>query len=226
MNHMKRDTRLKINNILGIMIVVFTVIGLIVMIVVNSEGSGLSDKGLRNLKYFTVQSNILAAVVQTMILISRRGRDDIGRRLYILKMVATAAVFVTFSVVAFFFGPLYGHSHFYHGSNLWFHLIVPVICIADFLITEQNGSVKKRDVFYSAIPPFLYGSVYLANILINGLGNGETTNDWYGFVNWGLPVGIVIFAGIMAVSVLVSLLLLIPGRVFVLKSDNKNSKMI
>ena len=39
-------------------------------------------------------------------------------------------------------------------------------------------------------------------------------------------LGIVIFAGIMAVSVLVSLLLLIPGRVFVLKSDNKNSKMI
>lgn len=222
---MKKETRLLINKILGIMIVVFTVIGLIVMIIVNSDRSGLSDNGLRNLKYFTVQSNILAAVVAGIILVRTKGREEPGRVLYLMKLVATAAVFVTFSVVAFFFGPLYGHLHFYNGSNLWFHLIVPVVCIADFLLTEQSRDVRKRDVFFSAIPPFLYGSVYLANILINGVRNGDVNNDWYGFVNWGLPVGIGIFAGIMAVSVLISLILLIPGRVFVLKSDSKNSKM-
>ena len=44
---------------------------------------------------------------------------------------------------------------------------------------------------------FVYGTVYLTNILVNGTGVWPDTNDFYGFMNWGLPVGIVIFACIM-----------------------------
>jgi len=222
---MKEETRLKINTISNVLTVLFTVTGLAVMVLRNSGTYGLSDEGLKNLKFFTVQSNIFAAAVSAYILIRYKGKGAPDRSSYLLKMVSTAAVFVTFSVVAFFFGPLYGHSHFYHGSNLWFHLIVPLLCVADFLMTRPYRGISKKDALFSAIPPFLYGSVYLANILINGIGSGRDSNDWYGFVNWGLPVGILIFAGIMAVSVLATLLLLQAGRVLMLKSDGKNSKI-
>ena len=50
------------------------------------------------------------------------------------------------------------------------------------------------------IPSFLYGTVYLLNNLINGIGEWPDGNDWYGFLNWGFPVGIIIYLGVILVT--------------------------
>jgi hypothetical protein len=50
------------------------------------------------------------------------------------------------------------------------------------------------------IPTAIYGSIYLVNILINGVGKWPNSNDWYGFVKWGLGVGILIFVVILFIS--------------------------
>lgn len=61
--------------------------------------------------------------------------------------------------------------------------------------------LKKKIPFkytvLSGLPALVYGAFYLANVLINGIGKWPDTNDWYGFLNWGYPVGIVIFAAIV-----------------------------
>jgi len=59
----------------------------------------------------------------------------------------------------------------------------------------------------SGAPALVYGACYLANILINGRGEWPNSNDWYGFMNWGFGVSIVIFAVIVFVSWSVSCLL-------------------
>ena len=116
----------------------------------------------------------------------------------VLKLAATAAVTVTFLVVACFFGPLYGYGQLYLGSNLWFHLIIPLLAIVEFCLL--NGEIPFRMTFLTGAPALIYGCFYLGNILINGKGEWPDTNDWYGFLNWGYGPAMVIFAVIILTS--------------------------
>ena len=157
-------------------------------------GGRLSSAGIASLRYFTVLSNLLAAFAASAWLIGQF-RGQAGRRTEVFKYVAAVGVALTFAVVAFFLGPLYGMLSMYRGANLWLHLIVPVICMLEqILFCEEK--MTAGDNRLAAVPVLVYGCAYLANIIINGKGEWPDTNDWYGFVNWGLPVGLVIFAGI------------------------------
>ena len=51
-----------------------------------------------------------------------------------------------------------------------------------------------RFTVIAAVPTLLYGIGYLLNIMINGIGGPwPYTNDFYAFLSWGWPVGILIF---------------------------------
>ena len=75
-----------------------------------------------------------------------------------------------------------------------FHLIVPLFAMAEFLIIKTREKIPFKYTLYSAALALAYGTYYLVNILINGIGEWPDTNDWYGFLNWGFPIGIAIFA--------------------------------
>ena len=176
-----------------------------------NNGGILITFGLENLKYFTVQSNILCGLVAVIYLITEflrgHGRplsshDDPATKenacptwVMTLKLAATAAVMVTFLVVACFFGPIYGYGQLYLGSNLFFHLIIPLLGLAEFCLLD--GMLPFRNTFPAGTPALIYGCVYLANILINGMGTWPNSNDWYGFMNWGAIPGALIFASIV-----------------------------
>ena len=197
---------------LNLLIVTCTLLGLWIMLDKNSNKGGiLITSGLSNLRYFTVQSNILCGIVAAIYLISEflRGRgkspasqDDSATKvtscptwMMTLKLAATAAVMVTFLVVACFFGPIYGYGQLYLGSNLFFHLIIPLLGMAEFCLLD--GTLPFRNTFPAGSPALIYGCVYLANILINGKGEWPNTNDWYGFMNWGAIPAALIFSGIV-----------------------------
>ncbi len=173
----------------------------------NDEGL-LHVYGFENLKFFTVESNILAgiaAVINAVCIVKNKESKTVS----VLKYIAAAAVGLTFLTIAAFLGPIYGHSHMYHGSNLYFHLIIPLIAMVEFvLLNEQKMSIREN--LYTMIPPLLYGTGYLINILVNG----AEGNDFYAFTAWGLPIGIGIFAGIVATTFLLGLLLRKLNRVF------------
>ena len=57
------------------------------------------------------------------------------------------------------------------------------------------------------LSPLIYGAFYLGNNLINGIGEWPDTNDWYFFLAWGYPVGILIFAVTCAVTWLLGLMM-------------------
>ncbi|MBP5745611.1 MAG: hypothetical protein J6W58_04845, partial [Lachnospiraceae bacterium] len=67
--------------------------------------------------------------------------------------------------------------------------------------------IPLNKTLFAMIPSFLYGTFYLLNNLINGVGQWPDGNDWYGFLNWGLPVGIVIYISVILVTWLIACLL-------------------
>ncbi len=128
---------------------------------------------------------IIAALISVICIVKNRDSKTVA----VLKYVSATAVGLTFLTVAEFLGPLYGHSHMYHGANLFFHLIIPLFAIIEFvLLNEHKMGIKEN--LYTMLPPLLYGMGYLINILING----AEENDFYAFTAWGLPIGIVIKA--------------------------------
>lgn len=188
-------TRAKVAAILNILIIIEAAIGTVLMLFFRDGDALLASSGVENLKYFTVLSNEFCGLVAVWALF-RAVRRKAPPMLW--KLTAAAAVGLTFLIVAGFLGPLYGHRFMYKNANLFFHLILPLTAMAEYiLLPVPKGGVPFQWTFCTMIPVFLYGSVYLTNNLLNGTGEWPDTNDFYGFLNWGLPVGIVIFAGIM-----------------------------
>lgn len=188
---MKPDRRIEL--ILNIGIVILTVIGIILMLTGKPVEGALQSSGLENFKFYTVLTNVFCGFIALLYLICLfigKGTE----RMAALKLGAVCGVAITFAVVAFMFGPLYGFPQFYKGGNFIFHLVEPLAAMAEFIVVRR----KRMPFFYTviaAVPTFIYGACYMLNILINGIG-GEwpNTNDFYAFLSWGWPVGMVIFA--------------------------------
>ena len=191
------NTEIRSGLIFNTVIAVLVMVGVIVMIHSKANATGLTESGWANLKFYTVLSNIFAGVVAlAQIIMYLKGRGY----LKVLKLTSAAAVTLTFLVVAGFFGPLSGWIKLYKGSNLFFHLIVPLLCVIEFVFSGDDGKISLRDCVLASLSTLVYGSVYLINILINGKGVWPESNDWYGFLNWGYPVGIAIFAGVVLMN--------------------------
>lgn len=179
--------------ILNIVIVVFTIVGIVFMLTGKPEEGALQSSGIENFKYYTVLTNVFCGIVAALYLIFILFKKDTDK-IRVLKLAAVCGVAITFAVVAFMFGPLYGYPQFYKRGNLFFHLLLPVTAMAEFMIVKREKMPFRYTVF-SAIPTLLYGAGYLLNILINGIGGPwPDTNDFYAFLSWGWPAGIAIFA--------------------------------
>ena len=185
---------MRLSAVLNALIAVFTAVGLVVMFAVNAPKGALSAYGFANFKYYTVLSNVICGAVGAVYLRTGKNAEKLPAALTAAKLMAAAAVTLTFLTIAVFLGPIYGHEHMYHGANLLFHLVVPVLAILDFILLDTGGRIPFRYAVYSVLPTILYGVCYAVNLLVNGIGQWPDTNDWYGFVNWGYPVGFCIFA--------------------------------
>ena len=172
---------------LNILILLLGVIGIYLTFFTADEDGVLLTKGLANLKYFTVLSNIFCIAVSFRTLISRKTMPSA------LRLTSVSAVFLTFAVIAFFLAPAYPDLNMYKGANLIFHLIIPLLALGEFFVTEIPGKIPLRDTFIAALFSLVYGTFYVINILVNGIGEWPSSNDWYGFLNWGYMAGALIF---------------------------------
>ncbi len=198
----------KLAFLLNVLIVIFAVTGTILMLFFRDGDQLLQSSGIANLKYFTVLSNEFCGIIAVYSLICRlRGKPQP----MFAKLLAAAAVGLTFLTIAAFLGPMYGMLKMYHNANLFFHLLLPLTAMDEFVMSDfsdrddgktdsSENAIPFRWTFYTMIPVLLYGAGYLGNILINGTGVWPDTNDFYGFVNWGLPVGLLIFAFLLAAT--------------------------
>ena len=179
--------------ILNLIIVGLTIVGIVLMVTGNSEEGALQTSGIANFKLYTVLTNVFCGIVAAVYLIFILLKKDTDK-IRVLKLAAVCGVAITFAVVAFMFGPLYGYPQFYKRGNLFFHLLEPLVAMAEFIFIRRKKIPFKYTVI-SAIPTLLYGIGYMTNILVNGIGGPwPDTNDFYAFLSWGWPVGIAIFA--------------------------------
>ena len=181
--------------ILNVIIVIFTVIGIIFMLTGKPEEGALQSTGIENFKYYTVLTNVFCGIIAAIYLVFNIFKKNTDR-IRVLKLAAVCGVAITFAVVAFMFGPLYGFPQFYKRGNLFFHLLLPLTAMIEFILVKRE-KMPFRYTILAAVPTFLYGTGYMLNILINGMGGPwPYTNDFYAFLSWGWPVGILIFASI------------------------------
>ena len=183
----------------NILLIIFTAIGLWLMFSGRSADSPSEflAKGFRNFRYFTTLSNVFCGLTALFYLLALlfAKNEKVMNVLNIVKIMSSAAVGVTFIVVLTFLGPIYGFSRMYRSANLWFHLLIPIFAMVEFCFIKFEYPFKKT--LYAGIPVAVYGTIYLLNNVINGIGTYPDTNDFYGFLKWGNPVGIIIFIVIL-----------------------------
>ena len=126
--------------ILNLIIVIFAVIGIILMLTSEAEEGALQSSGLENFKFYTVLTNVFCGIVALVYLVALCAKKA-AAKLAALKLAAVCGVAITFAVVAFMFGPLYGFLQFYKRGNLFFHLLLPVTAMIEFIIVKRR---KKK----------------------------------------------------------------------------------
>lgn len=150
----------------------------------------VTARGIASLRYFTILSNLLEAAASRLWLINMNEK---------FKYVACVSVMLTFTVVIVFLGPLFGYKIMFSGVSLWFHLLVPLLSLFEILFLS-DARYTRKDNLLVLIPLALYGTYYVGNNLINGIGKWPHSNDWYGFLSWGYPIGMVIYTLIFLVT--------------------------
>ena len=167
---------LVISLVLNTIIFIMVLLGIIFMITgfnFMADTKILTSTGLSALKYYTVDSNILAGITSLLFvvyecLVLKKRINTIPKFVYILKYISTVAVSLTFLVTLFYLAPSFG-KHFwflYQNSNLFFHLLVPILCFISFTIFEKT-KLSFKYTLWSVSTMVLYGIFYIGNILIH-----------------------------------------------------------
>ncbi len=205
----KDKKRYKIAMILNIIIVLFTIFASFLMFTgikfMHGVDPILEVTKLEMFKFFTVDSNLFMAMVALAFAIEEykiiKGKvKSVSNKLYIFKLMSTTAVALTFLVVFIYLGPFSsgGIPSMIRNSNLFFHLLTPVLSIITFTSFEKTDKIAFKKVFCGLIPTLLYAIFYITNIIVHS-NNGQVSPvyDWYWFVQrgtWTIVIIIPLFA--------------------------------
>ena len=153
----------------------------------------LDSSGFNAFKFYTVDSNILVGIasfimmIYEMLLINKKIKE-IPKYVYLLKYIGVVGVSLTFLVTALYLAPIYKENFMflYMNTNLFFHLIVPILAVISYVKYEKN-KLEYKYSFITLSSVALYSIYYVSNILLH-LENGEVVKeyDWYSFLIGGL----------------------------------------
>lgn len=199
---METTKRFKISFVLNILIVVLVFIGVKVMVSV--RGGALTSSSWEAFKYFTFQSNILMGIVALIYAyfqwqIIAKKREKIPHVLIVFNHVAVTAVGLTFVIVVAFLAPGYGFDKMYNNANLFYHALVPLTAIINFLFFEKEAKIKFRETLFAIIPSFAYGVVYFI-VVASQNAYGDLSIDFYAFGKDGPFIGALNFLAVMAIA--------------------------
>ena len=135
---------------------------------------------------------------------------SITKNMYRLKLMSTTAVSLTLIVVLAYLAPISqgGLKSMLQNSNLFFHLIIPVLSIINFTIFENTNKLKIKDTLYGLIPTIIYAILYVINLIIH-IENNEILPkyDWYWFAQNGILQAILTAITIITTTYIITLLL-------------------
>ena len=187
-------------------------------------GSGaLADNSLSVFKYFTFQSNIFVGMVSIVyayyqFLIIRQKKEKIPHVLAVFNHVGVTAVALTFIIVIAFLAPGYGFDKMYNNANLFFHLLVPLVAMVNYIVFTKNEPYHLVQTLFTAIPSLAYGIIYF--IVVASLnGYGDLKIDFYGFGKDGPLMGAVNFLIVVSIAYLIGLGLYMLNKILFKKCN-------
>ena len=209
----------QVSIVLNVIIVLLTIIASIIMFTGIKFMAGsdivLESTKIGMFKFFTVDSNILMGITSGIFIFYsikalKNKEYEIPKSIYLLKLVSTTAVTITFLVVFCYLGQISkgGMRSMLLNSNLLFHLFIPVLSIISFIFFERNDKLSAKNALFGILPTLIYGTFYLINVLIHTQ-NGKVSPiyDWYWFVQNGVSTAIIVFPMSILLSYAVSLVL-------------------
>ena len=187
-------------------LVVLTTIGSWMRMYLTGGGSLLSSRGLMSLKYYTTLSNIFAgiAAVIMIVVLARTKSGKVPVWAAVTKFASVVTVSVTFLVTLFFLAPTMGIGGLYKGELMFMHAVGPVLTVVSFFMNRDLPEMKPSSALWATLPTILYGGVYSAHIMLNGVGSGMNTNDWYGFAAAGVHTVPFVYALMVLLTYLLS----------------------
>ena len=198
---------IKISFVINLIIAIFTVIASIIMFTgfkfMHGPETALECTKIEMLKFFTVESNIFMGIVASIFAIKQRrilkGQDDkITKKDYLLNLMATTSVGLTFFIVVAYFS-------MFMNSNLFFHFIIPVLSIINLVVFERTNLMSFKYSFCGIIPAAIYSLFYMINVFMH-TENGmvSTEYDWYWFVQNGVWTSAIVVPTILGVTYFIS----------------------
>ena len=217
---MKVDKRFIVSFVLNILVFLLVLAGTIVMVSVKSEELATND--LSVFKYFTFQSNVFMGCVAAVygyyqLLMILKKVDKIPHVLTIFNLIATSAVALTFIVVIAFLGPGYGYDKMYKNANLFFHLLVPVLAMLNFIFYTKSEKYHFIQTLFTIVPCFLYGLVYFI-VVASQNAYGDIKIDFYFFGKDGPLIGAVNYLAVMSIAYVIALISYFSNRLVFKKS--------
>ncbi|MBP3709910.1 MAG: hypothetical protein J6I73_05875 [Treponema sp.] len=154
------------------------------------------------LHYFTNDSNILLLFAEFLIivLLIRKIVLKIPLPEWVItfKCIATCSVAIVFFIIAFGFVLLNKNFTMWAVPNMLFtHLLCPLCAIVSFIFFEPFLEIRKRVLFYSAIPLIVYMLVITPLASLGFIGNIYGIMDVFSQPWW---VNIMLTVGLIAVT--------------------------
>ncbi len=176
----------------------------------------LGDNTLSVFKYFTFQSNIYMGFVSIIyayyqLLIIKNKKEKTPHVLNVFYHVGVSAVGLTFVIVIAFLAPGYGFDKMYNQANLFFHALVPIVAIINYIFFSKTSKIRFVDTLFAIIPSLTYGIVYFIVVAaLNGYGNLDI--DFYLFGANGPLIGAFNFLAVVSIAYLIALFVFFINR--------------
>lgn len=133
--------------------------------------SKIIANGWDSLKFFTTDSNILAAIASALVMICdvkilRGKRQNVARAFTLIKYAGVVGLLLTFCTVMFLLVPLYGAALELGGSSFHMHVAAPVLTFVSFIYFDSHTELRFRDTFIGLLPVVIYGLVYYLQVVL------------------------------------------------------------
>ena len=199
---MKSQKKLLIAFIINLCIVVFESIGLILSI---------NKHGLLVFQFYTELCNYFALVASFLFciycIIATRKKSKLPTWIHVLRFVSSAGLFITIFVVLTVLIPIQPHTFvdmMFKGSNIFQHLLCPVLSIISFIFFESETKIATKHIFAIILPTVCYG---LTCIILNIL--KVITGPYPFFYVYAIPWFFIVLALLGVLSIVLGLSFLV-----------------
>ena len=188
-------------------------------VVMTTSGNGTFMGSGRAFMYFTIHSNLaVAAICFLDLFFMRRKRKEI-KVWFVIRFMGVVSITLTGIVFCAFLAPTLG-AFVWSLPNFITHVVVPVLAIIEFLLTEAFCSRLTCSALWGTLPPLAY-AVYAGIGYVRKWEFSDGIYYPYSFLNWGSPAGAFglssapPFVGCVWWILAICLFILLTGQVYI-----------